>query len=86
MPAPRRCHMSSFDPEHWMAKINSGVPVPVSANFSSPLHGVVADHTRFPSLAAIRNVVSVVVRKRAAAALAVVDDVVTIAIGGPFEE
>ena len=58
----------------------------VSAIRGSPLHWIAANDTRFPALAAIGDVVAVVVRKRAVEALAVVDDAVVVAVGGPFDD
>jgi threonine dehydrogenase-like Zn-dependent dehydrogenase len=63
-----------------------GIPMTVSAIRGSPLHWIAANNARFPALAAIRDVVGVVVGKRAVVALAVVDDVVVVAVGGPFND
>jgi hypothetical protein len=62
------------------------VPVPVSAILYSPLHGVVTRNARLTLVAAVRDVVAVVVGERPFVALAVVDDAVFVAVGGPFDD
>ena len=58
----------------------------VATVFGTPLHWIASNCARRPLLAAIRNVVAVEVRQRAIAALAVVDDAVVVAVGGPFDD
>jgi hypothetical protein len=60
--------------------------VAIPALFLPPLHWVVAGNARLAPLAAIRDVVSIEVGQRAVAALAIVDDAVQVAVGGPFED
>ena len=60
--------------------------MPIPPILHAPLHRVVAHHAWSSRLTAVRDVVSVVVRQRAVAALAVVDDAIGVAVGGPFDD
>ena len=57
----------------------------VTAIRYAPLKWVVANDTRLAIIAAVWNVVTVVIRQRAVVALTVVDDAVIVAVGGPFD-
>ena len=58
----------------------------VSAILGSPLRWIAANNARFSALTAVGDVVGVVVGQRAVVALAVIDDVVVVAVGGPFND
>ena len=51
-----------------------------------PLNWVVARQARNTLVATVRDVVAVVVGKRAVEALSIVDDAVGVAVGGPFDD
>ena len=59
--------------------------MPIPSVFDSPTHGVTARHTRNTLLAAVRNVVAVVVGERTVVALPVVNDAIGVAVCGPFD-
>jgi hypothetical protein len=65
---------------------NDSVPMPIPPVRNPPLHRVAAHHARLAALAAIRDVVAVVVRQRSIAALSVVDDAITVAVCVPFDD
>ena len=62
------------------------IPVPVASVFGTPLEWIATGKAGRSLLTAIRNVVAVVVRQRSIMALAVVDDAVGVAVGGPFDD
>ncbi len=61
------------------------IPMVIPTVIYMPLDWVVARHTRNTLVAAVWNIVAVVVGKRAVEALSVVHDAVGVAVGGPFD-
>ena len=62
------------------------IPVAIATVIYAPLNRVVARHTHLATLTTVWNIVAVVIRKRAVQALTIIDDVVSVAVGGPFDE
>jgi hypothetical protein len=62
------------------------IPVAISTVIYMPLNRVVARHTHLATLTTVWNMVAVVIRKRAVEALTIIDDAVSIAVGGPFDK
>jgi hypothetical protein len=60
--------------------------MPIPTILHAPLHGIAAHDARTPLLAAIGDVVAVVIGKFAALDLAVIDDAVVVSVGGPFDD